>query len=461
MPGKFRKLKKVIFSGAVILLLGAMLMANSFPVQSGQRGVTVEEIEKQGVKIWVDKGCGSIYQLGELLQVHVESERSGYLTIFDFMPDGNIQIIYPNKYHQDNYVQADVEHTIPTYGDPFQFRLSPPRGEETLLAVVTEDKRELIEEDYSQFTRAFPSLKGTHQDVIQQILRGVEVIPSEVWWAADSCTFCIGGPCGQNNWALIVGIEDYVNKSMVVDGRRIKFGDLHYAVDDAESMQKLLGPKFKNIKVLTNSQATYSNIKNAFTNWLTQAGPDDVVLFYFSGHGSYRKDLSGDEDDGQDEVLVPYDAPDIGKFILDDQIATWLSQLQARAVFISDSCHAGTVHKNVRTFTFIPGSKATISLSDSIGSDLPGSGTKGAGKIISLEASRPNESSVESSKLKHGVFTYFLIEGLQGAADQDNNDKISAQEACRYAKEKVSDYTDYKQHPMCKDYLGEEVYLTG
>lgn len=73
----------------------------------------------------------------------------------------------------------------------------------------------------------------------------------------------------------------------------------------------------------------------------------------------------------------------------------------------------------------------------------------GRGKVI-ITASAANEVSVEKDELQHGVFTYYLLEGLRGAADTDRDGTVTVDEAYRYVSEKVPRATGQEQHPVKK-----------
>ena len=83
---------------------------------------------------------------------------------------------------------------------------------------------------------------------------------------------------------------------------------------------------------------------------------------------------------------------------------------------------------------------------------------RGKGKII-LTASGANEVSAEKPNLKHGVFTYFLLEGLKGKADTDQDGLITVDEAYRYVSEHVPDATDQQQHPVKKGAVEGQLIL--
>ena len=73
----------------------------------------------------------------------------------------------------------------------------------------------------------------------------------------------------------------------------------------------------------------------------------------------------------------------------------------------------------------------------------------GKGRVI-LTASGPNEVSVEDDELGHGVFTYYLLQGLRGNADMDGDDMISIDELYSYVSKKVATATGQSQHPVKK-----------
>ena len=73
----------------------------------------------------------------------------------------------------------------------------------------------------------------------------------------------------------------------------------------------------------------------------------------------------------------------------------------------------------------------------------------GKGRII-MTASGANEVSAEDDQLGHGVFTYYLVEGLKGKADADRDGFITVDEAYLYVSAKVPGATGQEQHPVKK-----------
>ena len=73
----------------------------------------------------------------------------------------------------------------------------------------------------------------------------------------------------------------------------------------------------------------------------------------------------------------------------------------------------------------------------------------GRGRVI-LAASGPNESARELERLGHGVFTYFLLEGLRGRADDNRDGDVTVDEIYEYAFQEVRKATRGEQNPTRK-----------
>jgi hypothetical protein len=101
---------------------------------------------------------------------------------------------------------------------------------------------------------------------------------------------------------------------------------------------------FEVLDPLLDANATYQNILAGLQQLVTTAKRGDVLVFHYSGHGYTLPDTDGDEDDANEEVLVPIDF-EAGGFLLDDDIRAVLEQLPqgvSLTAFI-DCCHSGTI----------------------------------------------------------------------------------------------------------------------
>ena len=158
---------------------------------------------------------------------------------------------------------------------------------------------------------------------------------------------------GQQKWALLIGINEYPEWA----------AKYHLAgcINDVNAIEELLTgelfgfPPAHVLKLTSPADdaghlATRANILDAFRSHLienTRIQPGDVVVVYYSGHGSYVRDVHGDEEDACDETLVPCDSgPDHAQDIVDDEVAVLLDELAGRTRNVNlffDSCHSGTV----------------------------------------------------------------------------------------------------------------------
>jgi hypothetical protein len=147
--------------------------------------------------------------------------------------------------------------------------------------------------------------------------------------------------------ALLIGLDQYENPKLNLRG----------SVNDARNMQQLLIDVFhyrpEQIRMLTDAQATRANILKAFDEWLIRdSAPGARVFFFYSGHGAQVPDLNGDEEDGLDETLVPYDTrvevrgnnKVLVNQVIDDEIDERLKRVADRKVtVVVDACHSGTI----------------------------------------------------------------------------------------------------------------------
>lgn len=142
--------------------------------------------------------------------------------------------------------------------------------------------------------------------------------------------------------SLHIGINDY-------PGTR---SDLKGCVNDARDWQDELTKRGFNSKIILNKQCTYRNMVNEITKIVESTGAGDICVITYSGHGTWVRDVDGDEADGRDEGLCPYDVAK-GLILLDDELFKIFSKRHedSKLIFISDSCHSGTVSRGILDFS--------------------------------------------------------------------------------------------------------------
>jgi uncharacterized caspase-like protein len=169
-----------------------------------------------------------------------------------------------------------------------------------------------------------------------------------------------------------------------------------------------------------------------------------MVIIFFAGHGATERDATSPDGDGLEKYLLPYDTDPSDLYTTAMpmvEVGRILNRIRSeRLVFIADACYSGG--SGGRTVS-ITGMRANIA--DGFLDRIAG----GRGKVI-ITASAANEVSVEKDELGHGVFTYYLLEGLRGRADLDQDSMVTVDEAYRYVYDQVPRATAQEQHPVKK-----------
>ena len=228
------------------------------------------------------------------------------------------------------------------------------------------------------------------------------------------------------SYALVIGISQYKNLAPE--------HQLRYAERDAQSIYSILispeGGNFpaENVRRLEGPNATGAAMRNHIEQWLPQAAKDDDrVLIYFAGHGYVHQGKA---------YLMPYDVnpgniPGTG-YPMDDLGAAIGRKIKGKwKVLLTDSCHSGAISPDGDVQTI---NRSLLDLGKS---------------LFSLTASRDRERSFESPDWGggHGIFTYYVVRGMEGAADENRDGIVSADELAEYTRRNVREATKGAQNP--------------
>jgi tetratricopeptide (TPR) repeat protein len=234
-------------------------------------------------------------------------------------------------------------------------------------------------------------------------------------------------------WAVVVGISKYKNVQ-----------SLNYADRDAQAFYDYLttsegGPKLdiSQIKFLKNENATSANVFAAL-DWLTESVKEnDRVLFYFSGHGDLeRKTIS------QNGFLLAYDSPvaaymttgTIAIKYVEDYMKTYVITNKAKdVVLFVDACRSGK----------LAGGEEGVRIT------MEALGENWNNQIIKILSAQEGELSYEDKKWGggRGVFSYYLMKGIEGLADRNNDNQVTTAELAAYLPFAVADATGSIQNP--------------
>lgn len=232
-----------------------------------------------------------------------------------------------------------------------------------------------------------------------------------------------------NFYAVIIGVSEFEHLP--------KEEWLDYADDDAKAFYSFItsprGRGFlpENVFLMTNEEAQQQAVRSRLGSTLAKKlKPEDTVYIFIASHGMVEKEaaregyLLAHDSDREDLYTSALPMRELGN-IMQNRLKN------AKRIFLfADVCRAGKlgqVQGNVNRYIEDASSR---------------------GETMGLLASRPNEFSRESDQWGggHGVFSYFLLRGLTGEADEDKDNTVTAAEIVSYLQTRVEDATERQQH---------------
>jgi uncharacterized caspase-like protein len=237
-------------------------------------------------------------------------------------------------------------------------------------------------------------------------------------------------------WAVVIGISEYQNPTI----KNLSYADRD-ARDFAEFLKSPAGGGYdpERMKVLLNKDATLQNVKQALYNFLRQTIDKDLVVIYFAGHGA------PEPANPNNNYLLTYDTDptslETTAFPMWDVNTALTRYIPSRRVVVfTDACHSGGISSDLATRGV---SLTGTNLINQYLSDL----SKSKEGTIVFTASQAGEVSQELDTFGHGVFTYFLLKGLKGEADINNDYTVTIGELMDYVEQNVERQTKGNQHP--------------
>ena len=223
-------------------------------------------------------------------------------------------------------------------------------------------------------------------------------------------------------WSVVVGISTYDHMPA-----------LRFTDDDAYRFYAFLRSpeggalQDEQIKILVDEDATRDNIIGALRSTFLKADKNDVIVFYYSGHG-----LEGS--------LIPVDYDGFNNRLMNEEIKQIFDESIAKhKVIFSDACYSGSLSGDLLAMKSPVNrmmNKYYKSFED----------TKGG--LAFLTSSKSEEVSLEDGGLRQGVYTHFLIRGLNGEADTNQNKIVSVSELFDFVRDGVRAYTGNVQTPV-------------
>ena len=241
-------------------------------------------------------------------------------------------------------------------------------------------------------------------------------------------------------WAVIVGISRY---------RSTDVPQLRYADRDAQEFYNTVtkpieeggvGVPKSNVRFLLNEQASSTNVREALTDFLKLAIEEDLVFIYFAGHGA------PDPDRPKILYLLTYDsdlnrlgATSVKMQEIQDALRDYVT---AKSVLVfADACHSRGVTGGATTRALA---------SPELVNDYLAELARARASTLTFSASDVNQLSQEDKRWGggHGVFTHYLLEGLRGKADLNQDQMVRLGELTQYVSDNVRRETRSQQSPI-------------
>jgi WD40 repeat protein len=238
------------------------------------------------------------------------------------------------------------------------------------------------------------------------------------------------GPRENRLWLVTVGINRYGNPKLNLNYAAVDAG----AVKDFFTSQRPFPFSSSRLKHVADAQATKDGILDVI-RLLQQVPAEDIAVLYIAGHGVTH---------GREWYFVPFELENPGDpdqlsrhGLSSSEFKREVEAIGANRVFlIIDACQSGGAVSPLQSFG---GMKALRMMARTVGVHI-------------LAATDRNQYAVELDRIGHGIFTYSLLQGLEGAADGSQGDgAVSVREVMDYVENTVPAlsrrFANYAQYP--------------
>jgi hypothetical protein len=140
------------------------------------------------VKVWPDRGESATYREGDPIVFNVEATKDCYVYLLHADAEGNVDLLFPNKFQASNQIKGGALFTLPWGGAPFRFKARPPFGSEVVEALATAEP--VAELQAAVAKGAFRSLGTAGSEVFRAATAGIESLP-DASRASSRCTLTI------------------------------------------------------------------------------------------------------------------------------------------------------------------------------------------------------------------------------------------------------------------------------
>lgn len=248
-----------------------------------------------------------------------------------------------------------------------------------------------------------------------------------------------------HTYGLFVGVEEFLSPQ--VPG-------LEFAADDAYGLWEAFGGESNpDLEYLLDKEGTRENILRKLSRKLAEVSEGDLLIFYIGGHGAVEFD---------EFFFLPYDynleegmglITGLPASLLINAFST-MAQKGVHVLLLFDTCHSGAIPFDISKYKSTTNCGGLSCIFSCFPMELSHEtffdkqhrqGSKGIG--------------ANDSRTGNGVFSYYLINGLKGAADTEGTGEIRLRALYNYVYKNVRKHLNSKQHPVLTGTLEGELVV--
>jgi hypothetical protein len=421
--------------------------------QNGQKALRVEALgaapQRQAplVEVTMDRP-NLVYDVGSDAHATVKTQIDGFLYLFYVHSDGGVYVLLPNEFQAPIHVTKGGAYTIPDTGDAALFRItaSEPLGAGLVKAIILDKPCEAINMKALAKGQVLLELDeaGLNAFALEVTGKGVGTRPGTTTPANAVGSADAPRILGDHQVRIETVSVQQFDKGKVARRAKRRFvvsvgvGKQKHAEQftphaacekDARQFAQIMKVQYGTDSVLLlNEDVTATNVHTTLLEIAKQSQPGDEVILFWSGHGTICPDISGDETDHTDEVLVTYDgdSDDVeGTMILDDMLGRWVQDfVGCEMLVIIDACFAGGQARNEKSISWEGEfNRFTKDITEQQATVL-------------CASSRGQLAHVKTEK-DLSVMTHFLLEYLE----RHQNTKVTIDRLFEHLKTTVPEYT--------------------
>ncbi len=429
------------------LMLIVVVTGQQLYAQGGEKALTVERISAplnaQAPLLEISLDHPSlVYELDETATITVKTEVNGFLYVIYVHTDGEPTLLFPNQHELANAVTKGGSYRIPSENASFQLRVTAPTGQGFIKAFILDRPSTALQINGDDAGNLLLELDLQRLNALQlELSKGAGVRQGNIEALASSdapkvltdhqvrMTTVPTGRFGKGEDRAIRAKQRYVVAFGVgVQEAGSGFRSIPACTNDAREFVQLMKSRYgADATLLLDQEVTALSVKKTLSDVARKTQPKDEVIVFWSGHGDQVVDVSEDEADGLDELLVPWNGNkgDVaGTMILDDMLGRWIQEFAGCEVLvILDACHSGGQARNEKSISWAGDfNRFTKDITED--------------QAAVICSSSRSELSFPRQEMDLSVMTHFLIEIL---AAQDRR-TVTVPDIMGYLVEKVPQY---------------------